>query len=174
MTPELMQEYKKELLENIQAEMKDEGNVSSFMQIIGEKEGMDKPVIVHIVTDFTDNDSKDFFVEEIIPQITKKLKKNSITPHHVVFVSEVWVTTVDKKTDESKKEEAVLIAYSSEDGETMEAYNIIRHAYEVDDKGELSSKVDLVKNEALSSENKLSSEGRFSNLYTTLMKQFNK
>jgi hypothetical protein len=56
----------------------------------------------------------------------------------------------------------------------MEAYDIIRHAYEVDDKGELSSKVDLVKNEDLSSENKLSSEGRFSNLYATLMKQFNK
>jgi len=174
MTPELMEEYKKELLENIQAEMKDEGKVSPFMQIIGEKEGIDKPVIIHIVTEFNDADSKDFFIEEVIPEISRKLKKNQITPHQIVFVSEVWVTTIDKKTDESKKEEAILIAYSSEDGETMEAYDIIRHAYEVDDKGELSSKVDLVKNEDLSSENKLSSEGRFSNLYATLMKQFNK
>jgi len=173
MTPELMQEYKKELLQNIQAEMNDEGSLTPFVQIIGEKEGLDKPVIIHIVTEFSDSESKDFFIEEVIPEISRKLKKNYITPHHVVFVSEVWVTSPDKKTDDKKKE-AVFIAYSSKEGEIMETYDIIRHAYEVDDKGELSSKVDLVKNEDLSSDASTSSKGRFSDLYSTLMKQFNK
>ena len=173
MTPELMEEYKKELLENIELEMKDEGKVRPFMQIIGEKEGMDKPVIIHIVTEFGDDESKDFFIEEVIPEGSRKLKKIQTTPHHVVFVSEVWMTMVDENTNKTKKEEAVLIAYSSEEGEVMEAYNIIRHAYEVDEQGELSSKIDLIKNEDLSSHNDTPS-GRFSNLYATLMKQFNK
>ncbi len=174
MTPELMEEYKKELLDNIQAEMKDEGKVRPFMQIIGEKEEMDKPVIIHVVTEFGDDESKDFFIEEVIPEISRKLKKNQITPHHVVFVSEVWMTMVDKNTNKTKKEEAIFIAYSSEEGESMEAYNIIRHDYEVDEQGELSSKIDLIKNEDLSSKNETSSAGRFSNLYAILMKQFNK
>lgn len=173
MTPEIMEDYKKELLQNIEAEMKDEGKVSAFIQILGEKEGTDKPVIVHIAAAFDDADSKDFFIEEIIPEISKKLKKNSITPHHVVFVSEVWVTVVDKDTKEKSKNEAVLIAISSESGETMEAYDIARHAYEVGEDGELSAKVDLIKNEDLSGAGN-SSKGRFSNLYRTLMDQFNK
>lgn len=173
MTPEIIDDYKKELLLNIEAEMKDEGKVSTFMQILGEKEGIEKPVIIHIVTEFHDEENKDFFVEEVIPTISKKLKKNQITPHYVVFVSEVWVTKVNKESGNSNKEEAVLIAYSSESGENMEAYNIIRHAYEVDDKGELSSKVDLVKDEDLTAQG-ATSEGRFSNLYRTLMKEFNK
>lgn len=176
MSPELMEDYKKELLENIQAEMKDEGKVSSFMQIIGEKEDLDKPVIIHIVTHFDEPDSKDFFVQEIIPEISKKLKSNVITPKYVVFVSEVWITRLDTKTNESKKDEAVLIAFSSEEGDKLETYDIIRHAYEVDKNGQLTSKTDLVLNDEFSidSSDEKAAEGRFSHLYQTLMKEFNK
>ena len=173
MTPEIIEDYKKELLQNIEAQMKDEGKVTAFVQILGEKEGVDKPVIVHIAIDFEDDDSKDFFIEEIIPEISKKLRRSSITPHQVAFVSEVWVTVINKDTKEKTKNEAVMIALSSESGETMEAYDIVRHAYEVDEDGELSSKVDLVKNEDLSGDSS-SSEGRFSNLYRTIMDKFNK
>lgn len=173
MTPELMDDYRKELLENIEAEMKEEGSVSAFVQIMGEKEGVDKPVIVHIVTNFGGDDDKEFFIEEAIPQICKKLKKSEITPHQVVFVSEVWVHKIDKKTGEKTKEEAVMIAISSDKGEILEAYDIIRHTYEVDEKGELSSRIELKKNEDLSGPTP-ESEGRFSNLYRTLMDEFNK
>lgn len=174
MNPELMEDYKKELLENIEEEMKSEGNVSTFIQVIGEKEGVDKPIIVHVVTRFDNDDSKDFFIKEIIPEVGKKLRKSDIKPQYVVFVSEVWVTRINKNTLKETKDEAVFISFSSENTEEVEAYTIIKHDYEVDENGELSSKVELKKDEELSGGEGAVVEGRFSGLYKTLMKEFNK
>lgn len=177
MDQELIEDYKKELFENITWELTEEGKVSTFVQIVGEKEGIDKPVIVHIVTAFANDEEKEFFVEQAIPDICKRLKKNKITPSFVVFVSECWVTVINKKTEEQQKNEIVLVTVSSKDGDELEAYDIVRHPYEINEKGDLVSKVELSKNDDLVSIDKddesVQVQGRFTNLYAQFMKHLN-
>lgn len=177
MDQELIKDYKKELFENISGELTEEGKVSTFVQIVGEKEGMDKPVIVHVVTEFANDEEKEFFVKEAIPDICKRLRKNKIIPSFVVFVSECWITVMSKKTDEKKKSEIVLVNISSENGDEIEVYDIVRHPYEINEKGDLVSKVELLINNDItttdSSDTDKKMEGRFTNLYGKFMKHLN-
>lgn len=175
MDEELIKDYKKELFENITWELTEEGSLSTFVQIIGEKEGVDKPIIVHVVTPFANDTEKEFFVKEAIPDICKRLRKNRITPSFVVFVSECWMTVIDKKTEKEEKSEIVLLTMSSKDGDELEAYNIVRHPYEINEKGDLVSKVELSKNNDITTtdSDEAKTQGRFTNLYAQFMKHLN-
>lgn len=173
MNLELVEDYKKELFENINSEFKNEGNLTTFIQIVGKKDGFDKPVIVHIVTGFANDEEKEFFINEAVPDICKRLKNNKIIPSFVTFVSECWMTMVDKKTKKEKKKEIVLITYSSEKGDDSDIYNIVRHPYEINEKGDLVSEIELEKNDELSTTEPSQSKGRFTNLYSRFMKHLN-
>lgn len=165
---EMIDEYKKELLQNIRAEISETGSVAAYLQLMGTKKDLDKPVIVHIQTDFVDEDDKEFFVEEGIPTICKDLKKRQFTPICVSFVAEAWMRVSDSKD----KKEVILINISTENGDDMYIYNIIRHPYEVDESGELKSKVELSEDEITSDKDDKPSSagGRFSNLYQKFAK----
>lgn len=174
MTNELLEQYKKELLENVNAEMQEEGKLMPFIQLIGFKSDLEKPAIVHIAAPFQDEEDKDLFVQQAIPEICRKLKKNNIDVELVTFVAECWMTVIDDKTGKSKKSEVVMIIYSDKNGDKTEAYDIIRHDYEVDEKGELTSKIEYKKNEKMSSDETIQVGGRFSDLYKQFRKQLDK
>lgn len=174
MESQIIDDYKKELFENINSELQEEGKVSSFVQVIGEKEDLDKPVIVHIVTGFANNEEKDFFINDAVPDICKRLKQNKINPKFVVFVSECWITQIDTKTNKEEKGEIVLVTISSDKGDELEAYNIVRHPYEINEKGDLVSEVELVKNNDITTtDTEAKTQGRFTNLYARFMKHLN-
>lgn len=170
-TQELIQKFKEELIENIRKEISETGGISTYLQLMGKKKDEEKPVIIHIETDFTDEDDKKFFMDEGIPAICTKLKKHEISPLCVCFVAEAWMRVLDKNINEEKKTEVVIVNVSTEKGDDMIVYNIIRHPYEVDEKGELTSKTELSEEEMSKEDGKTpSSGGRFSNLYQKFAK----
>ena len=85
MDQELIKDYKKELFENINGELTEEGKVSTFVQIVGEKEGLDKPVIVHIVTGFANDEEKKFNLDEIKLLLSPKWSLLSKCPNRTPF-----------------------------------------------------------------------------------------
>lgn len=163
---EIIQKYKEELIENIRKEMNDTGAISAYMQLIGTKDDLDKPVIIHIETAFEDEEDKSFFMSEGIPVICKKIKDHDINPICVSFVAEAWMRIFNKEKQQENKEEVVIINISTEDGDEMIVYNIIRHPYEVDESGELKSKVELSESDVVKDNTETpNTAGRFTNLY---------
>ena len=163
---EIIQKYKEELLENIRREMDETGAISTYIQLIGTKEDVDKPVIIHIDTAFEDEEDKHFFMSEGIPVICKKIKEHNINPICVCFVAEAWMTMFNKEKQKESKEEVIIINMSTQDGDDMIVYNIVRHPYEVDESGDLKSKVELVESDAVKdNDEKSTTAGRFTNLY---------
>lgn len=164
---ELIQQYKEELLQNIRNEILQEGSVNTYIQVMGTKKDSEKPVIVHIDASFGDDEDKEYFLEEGIPHICKKLKKHDFEPVCVVFVAEAWMKIKDLKEDKKEeKKEVVIVNFSASDGDVLHAYPIIRHPYEIDSAGELTSRVELSEDELTKEEGKpQSAGGKFTNLY---------
>lgn len=163
---EIIQKYKEELIENIRREINETGNISAYIQLMGTKEDLDKPVIIHIETDFEGEEDKEFFMSEGIPAICKKIKKHDINPICVCFVAEAWMRIFNKEKQQESKEEVVIINISTEKGDDMIVYNIIRHPYEVDETGDLKSRVELTESDTVKENGESSTtRGRFTNLY---------
>ena len=72
------------------------------------------------------------------------------------------------------KEEVVIINISTEDGDEMSVYNIIRHPYEVDKNGDLTSKVELSESDVVKDNGQApATAGRFTNLYRKFINELN-
>lgn len=171
---EIIQKYKEELIENIRKEMTETGAISAYMQLIGTKEDLDKPVIIHIETAFEGEEDKHFFMSEGIPVICKKIKEHDINPICVCFVAEAWMRIFNKEKQQENKEEVVIINISTEDGDEMSVYNIIRHPYEVDKSGDLTSKVELSESDVVKDNGQEpKTAGRFTNLYRKFINELN-
>lgn len=167
---EIIQKYKEEQLINIKNMISETGGIGTFMQLVGIKKGLDKPIIVHIETPFENDEDKEMFIEDGIPMICKGLKGEEITPICVSFFAEAWMKIYDKqKGKESEKKEVVIMTISSEESDKMYVYDIIRHPYEVDENGELISKTELSDNGDVKGEEQ-ERKGRFTNLYEKFTK----
>ena len=162
----IIQNYKEELIENIRREINKTGNISAYIQIMGIKEDVDQLAIVHIETDFKGEEDKEFFMSEGIPVICKKIKKHNISPICISFVAEAWMRIFNKEKQQESKEEVVIINISTEKGDDMIVYNIIRHPYEVDETGDLKSTVELTESDRVKDKGESQkTAGRFTNLY---------
>lgn len=180
---ELILKIKKNHLFSIQ-EMIKETSVEPFIQIFCQKESEENPMMMYmpLTNDLLDQDA-DFFKEKIFPSIKKSIEEEGLTILLVVFTSEAWVTKVDKNdpSKKSEKQEVVIFNYSSEKGDEIEVYDVIRDEYEVDESGEfvikshtvdkdgnLCENIKIEYNAELSGDDIKSSKGRFINLFKQL------
>lgn len=170
---EIIQKYKEEQLKNIKEIISETGSLGTYMQLVGTKQGVDKPIVVHIETPFEDDDDKKLFLDDGIPMICKGLKQEEIIPLCVSFTAEAWMKLHDATTGkETEKKEVIIMTISSEDQDIMYVYEIIRHPYEVDESGELKSKVELSEQDVMDQYDgkREKPAGRFSNLYAKFAK----
>lgn len=156
-----------------------------FSEIKGEIED-DKPKIglIHIpIPDkfMEDADTKDELVDEVLPEISKTIKKSFI-PYALAWASEVWVRRIDKEAVKSlgpdlngtkldalmksaKKVEAIFINIESEDENNAYVYEIVREGKQITADGDLVDKIELIEAPDLSDAGKGTVEGRFANLF---------
>ena len=151
-------------------------HITIFADVIHpEEDDKDKPAIIHIPIPegFMENDeSKEDFVENVLPDVFKKLKKEFI-PQGIAWSSEAWMRTVKKDADVPDnykdlpiKKEIVIVMMSTKDKEEVLMYEIKRKGKQVNSDGNL---VDIVKLNKIKSEQPNSISGRFSGLF----KKFN-
>lgn len=151
-----------------------------FCQIKMESEE-DKPKmgLIHIPIPgkfIESDDSKDELVNEVLPQISKTVKKDFI-PYALAWASEVWISRVDKKkvkeiddisklAEAAKKVEAIFINIESEEENMVYVYEIIREGKQITTDGDLVDKIELKEATDLSqSSNEGTVGGRFANLF---------
>lgn len=152
-----------------------------FSEIKDEVDG-DNPKIglIHIPVPgkfIDDADSKDELVEQVLPEISKTIKKNFI-PYALAWASEVWVRRVSKEEAEkhgndleklvesAKKVEAIFINIESEDENNIYVYEIIRDGKQITNDGDLVDQIQLVESDDLTqSVDKKAIQGRFANLF---------
>lgn len=174
----IKEDYLKFLKENIQEEGSMSAHISVFADIVDSEDN--KPALVEIpIPDeyLKDDDAKEHFVEEILPQLVKEFKKRFIA-HSVVWSAEAWLRTIPKEkmaTMENYKDfpittEAVVIIIDSKDGTEAIIYEIQRPSLSISTDGELvekeqKNKIELIEMPELSGSFNEAFTGRFSNLY---------
>lgn len=181
MSPEKYQEVKEIYIEHIQGYMKEVGNLFPHITIFAEhknKEQSDKPAIIHIPIDdqyMESDETKDEFINEVIPDVFKTIKHDFI-PSAVVWGAEAWVRTVSKEevTDDEVgdykkipiKKEVVFVSIETKDHQESIVYDIKRKGKQVNSDGELSDIIELI--EAAESGTMNNTSGRFSGLFKLL------
>jgi hypothetical protein len=172
MTNEQYQEMRAEYIEYVKGFMNEFGNFGPMITVFADVEGEEKPAIIHIPIPpkFMENDeSKDEFANEVIPDIFAELKEK-FTPIGVAWAAEAWVRSVDKDSDIINyknapiKKEVIFISIEDKNGSETIAYDIIRHGKQVTPTGELVDTVELKEDESLKAMDGIA--GRFSNLYS--------
>lgn len=154
-----------------------------FCEIKGEYED-DKPKIglIHIPVPnrFMENaDSKDELVNEVLPEISKTIKKDFI-PYALAWASEVWIKRIDKEkvksiddlsklADIAVRTEAVFITIETDDGTKMYTYEIVREGKQITSDGDLVDKIELVADENMPED---ADPGTFDGRFTNLFKVF--
>jgi len=178
MTKEKYLTLQEDYIEHILEYVKDSGSlfphISVFADIVTPKEDeKDKPALIHIPIDdkFMENEeTKEKFVNDILPDVFKSLKKKFI-PAGVAWASEAWMRTAGADFDIDKddwksikaKKEIIIITIESDFGDTCFMYEIKRTGSQVNSDGELVNIVDLVKLDELSTPDSIG--GRFSGLF---------
>jgi hypothetical protein len=184
MTKEQYHDLQDDYIQHILEYVKDNGNlfphISIFADIIDPKEEeMDKPALIHIPIDdeyMKDEDSKDEFVDEVLPKVFKELKKRFI-PHGIAWAAEAWMRVVDKNFNPSKdnwksipvRKEVIMISIESEDGNEFFMYEIKRSGKQVNSDGEF---VDIVELERFNDEVIKKSPEQITGRFTGLFKKF--
>jgi hypothetical protein len=152
--------------------------IFSELKEINEDEPDLKFGMVHIPIDrkfLQDDESKDNFIKEVVPNIFKEIQKTFI-PHAVLWCSEVWMRRMPKKdkiTQEDidelykngEKIEAVFITMESKNKNETFVYEIIRNGVQVSPDGDLVDKIQLKKSNEFDHITKENIGGRFSNLF---------
>ena len=183
MTPEEFEELKEEYLDHIKSQLSEEGGLIPHFTVFADMlekndddENDNRKSVIHLVVpaDLVDTDEgKDIIVEEILPKMMVKIKKQFV-PHGIAWASEAWMRIADKDFDVTKqdfrsiKTKKEVLFISMETRETSEAfvYEIKREGKQVNPDGELVDKVDLI--EMPDIKDLSSSEGRLSGLFKKL------
>jgi len=182
MTEEQIKIIREDYLSFIKENIQEEGSMSSsigiFADIIDSEDGKPALIEIPIPEEYLNNDNtKEHFVEKILPQIIKEFKKRFIA-HSVVWSAEAWLRTVPKEKMASMENyqdipiahEAVVIIIDSKNGTESLVYEIQRPALSISTDGELvekeqKNKIELVEMPELSGSFNETFTGRFSNLY---------
>lgn len=164
-------DLKKAYIENIKEYVKENGNMFAHISVFAKHKTDDKNGIIHIPINgefLESEESKDRFINEVVPQIAKKIRED-FTTYGVAWVSEAWI----RKADASEKEtlsnwkkipitgEVLLISMQFNDKKEVITFDILRDGKQVNDEGDLIDKVELVESDLKGD----SFSGRFSGLY---------
>lgn len=176
MTEQEYQEMKKDYIKFVTKIMKENGGLPPSITVLGThiEDGLNAVVHIPIPNKFMkDDDSKDEFVNELIPQIGKKVAEEfNVTA--VAWASEAWMRTIDKKDVDPekilkdwknipvKKEVLIINIESKQDNKTC-IMEIIRKGKQVNEEGELVDNIELI--ECPDYNDGVVGEGRFTGLY---------
>jgi hypothetical protein len=165
------------------------GSIPAQISLIGKKENEEKVIIIHIplTAEILESDrTKINFLNKIFPEVIAEANK-ICTINYVVWAAEAWVRTVDKETtdeDDLKNwreipidKEALVVIFEGKDFKQTQIFDIKRLGKEVNEKGNLVSKIELELDEELSQANSFidtNSAGIFNNLYKRVEDATNK
>lgn len=176
MTPEKLAELKDDYIQHLVEVISETGglypHITIFADVIHPKKGEeDKPAIIHIPIPnkfMKDDDMKEEFIEDVLPDIFRDVKKDFV-PHGVAWSSEAWLRTIDKggkMPDNYKnlpiKKEVIIVTMGTKENEDVILYEVKREGKQVNSDGDL---VDNIKLEKLDDMKPDSVEGRFSGLF---------
>jgi len=176
MTEKQLEEIKENYINHLKKYMSETGGLFPHITIFAEhlEEGDDKPAIIHIPIpdEFMENDdSKDRFIEELMPELMIEIKKKFI-PNGVAWASEAWMRTANKDFNLENyknlpKQEVVFISIETKDNAETIIYEMIREGVQVNSDGDLTDKIEL--KEMHNIDKPEGTEGRFAGLYKKLI-----
>lgn len=177
MTEEQFEETKEIYINHLKEYMNQTGGLFPHLTIFAEhiEEGEeDKPAIIHIpVPDefMKSDDSKDKFVDNIMPEILVEVKKKFI-PNGIAWASEAWMRIADKDFNIENykslpKQEVLFISIETENKCETVIYKMIRSGIQVNSQGDLTEKIEL---KEMHNDKPSNIEGRFAGLYKKLIK----
>lgn len=180
MTEEIYLTLKENYIDYIKYYVAETGGLFPHITIFAEvrhpkEDEKDKTALIHIpIPDqyMSNDDGKETFIVEVLPDIIKEVKKMFI-PKGVAWAAEAWLRMADKKddiTDYKKlpiKKEVVIITIESENKNDSFIYEMLREGKQVNSIGDLVDVVNLKQIEKFSNPDSLG--GRFSGLF----KKFN-
>jgi hypothetical protein len=169
-------EIKNSYIEFITKLIVHEGGIPPSITVLGThiKDGLNAVVHIPIPGKFIkDDNSKDEFVNELIPQIAKKVAED-FDINAVAWASEAWLRVSDIKTiDLDKglsdwkslpvKMEVLIITIESHDDSEFTVLEIVRSGKQVNEDGDLIDRIELV--ELPDYDGAVLAEGRFAGLY---------
>lgn len=153
MTEEKYLQAKQAYIENIKRYMTEEGSLFPHVTVFGtHKKEPETNAIIHIpIPDafMANEDKKDEFMKEIMPQIAKKINETFIADG-VAWAAECWVRTASKDEEFPKdwkklpiQKEVLLISIETENKQEAIMYDIIRLGKIVTSDGELVDQINL-------------------------------
>jgi hypothetical protein len=176
MTEKQFEEIKQSYINHLKNYISQTGELFPHVTIFAEhlEEGDDKPAIIHIPIpdEFMENDdSKDIFIQDVMPEIMIEIKKQFI-PNGVAWASEAWMRTADKDFNIENyktlpKQEVVFISIETKDNAETRIYEMIREGVQVNSDGDLTNKIEL--KEMHNIEKPEGTNGRFAGLYKKLI-----
>lgn len=175
MTKEHFETLKEEYIGHITEYIKQAGGLFPHISIFAEekdKTKSNKPALIHVpISDefMESEDGKDEFVDEALPQISKKVNE-MFDVYAIAWSSEAWMRMTDKSShlnfDNWKsipiKKEVIIITIESKDGNDCIIYEIKRDGQQVTSDGDLVDKIELIKAEETDGVKNVG--GRFSGL----------
>ena len=173
MTEEEYIEIKEEYIQNMKEMLLETGNVPPTITVIGSDLKKDKTAIIHIPLpkEIVDSDdAKQYFVDEMIPEISVEIKKK-FEIKAVAWTSEAWmreapIDDYNPVVDDYKKipikKEIFIITVDTGASTESYVYEIVRLS--VSPVGELVEDIELVEMPELSSKF-AENGGRFGELY---------
>jgi hypothetical protein len=177
MTQEEFVELKKDYIENLEKYISKTGGLFAHISIFANKKDDSKLSIIHIPIpdDLMTNEGKDVFIDSLMPEIYKEIKKE-FTPPGIGWASEAWLREANKDFDINKqdwkeipiKKEVLFISIENESSTITQVYEIKRNGKQVTEDGDIVDRIELIEISELANSEK--TEGRFSGLYKKLNK----
>lgn len=171
MTQEKFLEIKEGYVKNIKRFISETGDIFPHITVFAlSKKNESENAIIHIPIDehfLSSEEAKDKFIDDVIPEVAKELKKEFI-PEGIAWTSEAWIRVFDKSEgipddwkSKTPKKEVVMINLQFPKWKEFIVYEIKRLGKQVNEDGDLVDYVELVEEDFSGGEE---SGGRLSNL----------
>lgn len=181
MTPEKFEELKKDYIDHIKNVVNVTGGMFPHISVIADDKD-DQASLIHIpIPDqiMENDEDKDRFIDEILPEIAEKLHKDEFRPYAVTWAAECWMRTFSKEQKKEvlyngwkslPKKEIVFVSIETADNTEVITYDIIRKGMKVDKQGDMIEDVSLeeIKQDELPTSDM---GGRFSKLFNKFKKK---
>jgi len=176
MTNEVYQDLKQNHINHVLKMVGKTGGVYPHVTILCERDGEEKPTVVHIPipAKFMQNDeTKDQLINIVFPEILEELKTKKLIVKAVCFASEIWIRRstpeeyeeVEDYHDIPVDDEGIIIIIDDEIESTTYSYKLVREQMSVGDEG-LQGKVTVEEMEKPKVLPQGQAQGRFANLYS--------